>query len=105
MIGIRNHPIQINNFQDAMLNVMCQPNLQFKCINPSHIQAKQVANNWYYRCQVQQSSSIDKNMVETLEKGNIMFIGSLDKVCMTNLEIEEKQLEYYKQRDYETNFT
>jgi hypothetical protein len=32
-----------------------------------------------------------------------MFIRSLDKMRMTNLEIEEKQLEYYKQRDYETN--
>jgi hypothetical protein len=36
-------------------------------------------------------------MMETLEKYNIMFIKSLDKMCMTNLEIEEKQLEYYKQ--------
>ncbi len=41
--------------------------------------------------------------METLEKYNIMFIKSFDKMCMTNLEIEGKKLEYYKQQDYETN--
>jgi hypothetical protein len=38
-----------------------------------------------------------KNMAETLEKYNIMFIRSFDEMRMTNLESKEKQLEYYKQ--------
>ncbi len=46
-----------------------------------------------------QSFSIHKNMVETIEKARKMLVKSLDKMCMTNLEIEEKQLKYYKQWD------
>jgi hypothetical protein len=37
-----------------------------------------------------QSSLMHKNMVETTKKASTMLVKSLDKMCMTSLEIEEK---------------
>lgn len=37
-----------------------------------------------------QSSSMNKSIMEAMEKGNRMFVDSLDKICISNLGIEKK---------------
>jgi hypothetical protein len=97
VIGTQNHLIQINNFQDAMLIVMCQPSFTYSNASIQVIfkpGKQQLIGSTSVK---KQSFSIHKNMVETIEKARKMLVKSLDKMCMTNLEIEEKQLKYYKQ--------
>jgi len=97
VIGTQNHVIRIKKFQDAILDVMCQPSFTYSNASIqviSKLGKQQLISSINVK---KQSSSMHKNMVERTKKVNKMLVKSFDKMCMTNLEIEEKQLEYYKQ--------
>jgi len=79
-----------------MSNVMCQPSFTYSNASIqviSKLGKQQLNGNTDVK---KWSSSMHKNMVETIEKASKMLIKSFNKMCMTNLEIEEKQLKYYK---------
>jgi hypothetical protein len=97
VIGTQNHKIQINSFQDAMLDVMCQPSFTYSNASIQVISKpskQQLIGSTNVR---KQSSSMHNNMVETTKKVSKMLVKSLNKMCMTNLEIKGKKMEYYKQ--------
>jgi len=97
VIGTQNHLIQIKKIQNAMSNVMCQPSSTYSNASIqviSKLGKQQLIGSTSVKTQ---SSSMHKNMVERTKKANKMLVKSLHKLCMTNLGIEEKQLEYYKQ--------
>jgi len=80
-----------------MSDVMCQPSSTYSNASIqviSKLGKQQLIGSTGVKTQ---SSSMHKNMVEKTKKANKMLLKSLDKMCMTNLGIEEKQLEYYKQ--------
>jgi hypothetical protein len=90
VIGTQNHLIQIDSFQDAMLDVMCQPSFTYSNASIQVISKPSKQQLIGSTSVKKQSSLMHKNMVETTKKASKLLVKSLDKMCMTNLEIEEK---------------
>jgi hypothetical protein len=84
------YPTRIERFQDAMVDALCQPvftNSDSSVQVISKSDKQQAIGSIRVK---KQSSSMNKSIMEAMEKGNRMFVDFLDKICISNLGIEKK---------------